>query len=262
MKVNYHTHTERCRHAQGTEEDYVKSAVQSGLSVLGFSDHAPFPDYDFGYRMSYSELTDYLSAVNLLAGKYSADIILYRGLEIEYLPEYQPYYETLLYEKKLDYLLLGEHFYRDAAGNLLNITQAQNTESYIGYASAIASALRTGYFKMVAHPDIFAMNRFQWDKNCDIATDMIAEAAAETDTILEFNANGLRRGIHDYPDGERFMYPHRAFWERIAGSHIRVIIGSDCHNPTQVWDDCLPKAYELVKAMGISPIEVINTESC
>ena len=258
MKVNYHTHTQRCRHAQGIEEDYIVSALQAGVSILGFSDHAPFPDFDFGYRMPYSELADYLWAIDSLTEKYSADIILYKSLEIEYLPEYQTYYETLLYEKKLDYLLLGEHFYRDGAGNLFNITQAQNTDSYIDYARAVVTAMKTGYFKMVAHPDIFAMSRFPWDRNCDAATDMIVEAAAETDTILEFNANGLRRGLHDYPDGKRFMYPHRAFWEKVSGSHVRVMIGSDCHNPSQVWDNCLPQSYELVKLLGITPVEIME----
>lgn len=258
MKTNYHTHTMRCRHAQGSEEDYVKSAINSGLSVLGFSDHAPFPDYDFGLRMPYPELEDYIRSIDSLTKKTSADIILFKGLEIEYLPEYHSYYESLLYEQKLDYLLLGEHFYRNRAGELLNITQAKSTETYIDYANSLASAMRTGYFMGVAHPDIFAMNRFKWDKNCEIAVDIIIEAAQQTNTILEFNANGLRRGIHEYPDGNRLMYPHGAFWKKVSGTHIRVIIGSDCHNPAQVWDDCLPDSYELAKSMGISPVEKIE----
>lgn len=258
MKTNYHTHIGRCRHAQGSEEDYVQSAVQSGLSILGFSDHAPFPDHDFGLRMPYFELNDYIRSIDSLTKKYAADIILFKGLEIEYLPEYHSYYEFLLYEQKLDYLLLGEHFYRDPAGNLLNITQAQNTETYIDYANSVAAAMNTGYFRIVAHPDIFAMNRFKWDKNCDIAVDTIVEAAERTNTLLEFNANGLRRGIHEYPDGNRLMYPHEAFWKKVSGTRIRVIIGSDCHNPTQVWDNCLPTSYDIVKSMGILPVEEIE----
>jgi len=53
MKTNYHTNTQRCRHAQGSEEDYVKSALAAGVELLGFSDHAPFPDRDFGLSSSY-----------------------------------------------------------------------------------------------------------------------------------------------------------------------------------------------------------------
>ena len=42
MQENYHTHTYRCRHAIGSEEEYIRKAIDGGLKVLGFSDHTPF----------------------------------------------------------------------------------------------------------------------------------------------------------------------------------------------------------------------------
>ena len=48
LKQNFHTHTSRCGHAIGLDEDYVKTAIKAGIKVLGFSDHAayeePFPE--------------------------------------------------------------------------------------------------------------------------------------------------------------------------------------------------------------------------
>ena len=43
---NYHTHTALCGHAEGTMEEYIKSAIEGGIKSMGFSDHAPyvFPD--------------------------------------------------------------------------------------------------------------------------------------------------------------------------------------------------------------------------
>ncbi len=82
MKANYHTHTQRCRHAQGTERDFVQSAVNAGVGILGFSDHAPFPDFDFGLRMPYDELRPYLDAIGQLTEEFLSDIMLYKGLEI------------------------------------------------------------------------------------------------------------------------------------------------------------------------------------
>lgn len=258
MKANYHTHTERCRHAQGTERDYVLEAVKAGVSVLGLSDHAPFPDHDFGLRMPYGELHDYIAAVDRLAREYRSDITLYKGLEIEYLPQYRPYYQRLLNEEKLDYLLLGEHFYLDAHGELRNIYYAQSTRDYVDYARAIAAALSTGCFRIAAHPDLFALGQFAWDRNCDQASELIIEAACRSGTVLEYNANGLRRGIHDYPDGPRPMYPHQKFWEKVAGSGIPVIIGSDCHEARQVWDDYLPAARKNLLELGIAPLDYVE----
>lgn len=36
MIANYHTHTWRCRHADGTEREYVERAIEGGLKILGF----------------------------------------------------------------------------------------------------------------------------------------------------------------------------------------------------------------------------------
>lgn len=258
MRTNYHTHTQRCRHAAGREEDYVRCAIEGGLSVLGFSDHAPFPDSDYGYRMPYEELEAYFSAVDRMKETSTGVLTVKKGLEIEYLPRYCGYYEQLLERYRPDYLLLGEHFYTDRHGQFLNITQAEDTAQYLDYAHAVAEGLRTGYFRMLAHPDLFAINRLPWDRNCDAATDIILEAAAVTDTVVEFNANGFRRGIHDYPDGRRYMYPHPAFWNKVCGSGIRVIVGSDCHEPQQVWDESMTKAHERLAALGITPLETFE----
>ena len=186
MKANYHTHTQRCRHAQGTERDYVLEAIKAGVSVLGFSDHAPFPDYDYGLRMPYTELGDYIAAVDRLTQEYRSAITLYKGVEIEYLPKYHPYYEELLTQRKLDYLILGEHFYSDAHGELHNIYYSQSTEDYVAYALAIAAALKTGYFRIAAHPDLFALGQFAWDRNCDQASEIIIEAALRNGVFLYF----------------------------------------------------------------------------
>ena len=256
MRINYHTHTNRCLHAQGSEEDYVLSAIHSNVDILGFSDHAPFPDKDFGLRMSYDQLKDYINTIDILAEKYSDNIKLAKGLETEYLPEYNQYYEDLLTKEGLQYLLLGEHFFTTAQGHF-NIYNATSTDIYIDYAKAIASALKTKYFKMIAHPDLFLLNPFAWDKNCEIACDIIINEAANTNTILEYNANGFRRGKKEYPDGIRFPYPHHAFWERVSKTNIPVIVGSDCHNPKQVWDDYVEFSYKELNTYGILPIVVL-----
>lgn len=253
MKVNYHTHTQRCLHAQGCEEDYVVSAINSGLSILGFSDHAPFPDQDYGLRMPYKELNTYLDAIDQAQVKHKDEIKLLKGLEIEYLPEYLYYYNELLTKKGLDYLLLGEHFFRSGWNNVNVYNDIYSTDQYILYAQSVVDAINTGFFKMVAHPDIIFMNSFIWDKNCEKACDLIINAAVAANVILEFNANGLRRGMREYPDGNRYQYPYERFWERVARANVPVIVGSDCHNPDQVWDYAMIKAHETVNKLGVCP---------
>ena len=259
MKANYHTHTQRCLHASGSEEDYLRAALAAGLDVLGFSDHAPFPDHDFGWRMRYDELEDHLATVKRLATEHASEITIRQGLEIEYLPSYRAYYERLIGEGTVDYLLLGQHLYEDGTGRTPYISEAKDTRANLVYARAIEEGMRTGLFRMVAHPDFYATNRFAWDDNCEAAADIIIGAAVETGTVLELNANGLRKGVFDdFPDGPRYLYPHRHFWEKVADAGARVIVGSDCHDTRQVWDEAVTQAYAMLAELGITPLAGIE----
>ena len=63
MRSNFHTY--RCKHAGGTEQDYVLAAINQEVSILGFSDHAPYPDDRFGLRMDFSHhLSSFFSNVS------------------------------------------------------------------------------------------------------------------------------------------------------------------------------------------------------
>lgn len=257
MITNFHTHTCRCKHAQGTEEDYVKAAINQGVQILGFSDHAPFPDYDYGLRMKYDELDDYLGELERLNNVYGDKIKILKGLEIEYHPKYLSYYRELLEKRGLDYLALGEHTYINSHGIMNNIFFADSTKDYVSYASAVCEAIKTGLFTFVAHPDIMFINDLKFDDNCEKACNMIIDCAEENNMILEFNANGLRREKRMYPDGNRYPYPHKAFWEKVSERNIRVLIGSDNHQPEQVNDSYVQLAREMAKNLKLNVIDTI-----
>ncbi|MDE7434238.1 MAG: histidinol-phosphatase [Lachnospiraceae bacterium] len=254
MKSNFHTHVQRCKHAEGSEEDYIKEALAKGLSQLGFSDHAPYPDVDFGYRMLYEELADYLETVDRMREKYQDKLVIWKGLEIEYLPRYRDYYEELLSKQKVDYLLLGEHFYINAEGKQTGTYEISSTQEYIAYAKAIAEGMRTGLFRAVAHPDLYMLNHFAWNEDCRRAADLIIDTAVATGTILEYNANGFRRAQESYPEGLRHPYPYDGFWQMAAQAPVQVMVGSDCHAPHILWDEAVELSYRKLQELGIESV--------
>lgn len=257
MRVNYHTHTHRCKHASGTVRDYVNSAIDKELGILGISDHAPFPDTDYGYRMDYSELEDYIEEINIAKQDFSDKIKIYSGLEIEYFKKSVDYYERLLTKDKLDYLILGEHQYILDDGTHKNITLAKSTEWYIEYAKAVSDGLDTGYFKILAHPDLCMKNQFPFDSNCEKAFDIILNSLVKNNIIVEYNANGIRSGLIDYPDSKRYPYPFDYLWSKIAETNIKVVVSADCHNPNQIWDEAMDLSYANLEKLNIKPVEVI-----
>lgn len=250
-KVNFHTHTYRCNHADGSEEDYVIEAIKNNFATLGVSDHGPYPDDRLGLRMKYTELPEYLSILEDLKIKYKDKIKIFTGLEIEFDPKSMDYYNYLLNELRVEYLALGQHVFSHN-GEFCNSFELTNTGEYISYAKTIADAMETGFFKFLCHPDLIFLNNFPWDDNCEKACDIIIEAAKKHDFILELNANGLRRGIKSFCDGERYPYPHNKFWEKVAKTNIKVLINSDCHSPSLLWDEAMTQGYKLANDLGLN----------
>ncbi|WP_244834103.1 histidinol-phosphatase [Clostridium sp. BJN0001] len=250
-KVNYHTHTFRCKHADGTEKDYVLEALKKNFKKLGFSDHGPYPDDRFGFRMDYCELNDYVNTVKNLEKEFEDKLNISVGLEIEYDPNSHEYYKYLLNELRIDYLALGQHMFLEN-NEFTNTYFLTDTKQYLTYAKSIKSALSTGFFKFVAHPDLIFINDLPWDDNCDKASSIIIEAAKKYDSILELNANGIRRGLNTYCDGTRYPYPHRKFWDKASSNNIKVLINSDCHSPNQLWDEKMDDAYSLANELNLN----------
>ena len=90
MRIDYHTHHERCGHAVGKLEEYVQRGIEIGLSQIGLSDHMPLlhvdPDqYYPEMAMSMDELPRYVEECFTLKERYRGQIEVRVGLEGDYI---------------------------------------------------------------------------------------------------------------------------------------------------------------------------------
>lgn len=235
MKANYHTHTSRCGHAQGTDEAYVRAAISQGFDVLGFSDHVPWP-YKSGFsnpgvRMSIGQMDGYLASIRALKEKYAGQIELCVGFECEYFPEYMAWLADMADEKALDYLILGNHYDQtDESGMYFG---AASTGAHLNrYVHSTVKGIESGLFAYLAHPDLFLRRYAPFDQNCRQAAKDLAQACAENALPMEYN-------LHDRflsPRTNRISYPHPEFFEIAAQAGVKIIIGLDAHEPLELSD--------------------------
>ena len=84
---SFHTHTYRCKHAQGDVANYLSIADKESCLALGFSDHCPFPDDGSDYwpeiRMTVPEAKPYIEMVRSEGEKMAFPV--YAGFECEYI---------------------------------------------------------------------------------------------------------------------------------------------------------------------------------
>ena len=250
MKANYHTHTMRCKHALGREEDYIRAAIAAGYDEIGFSDHTPWPyrnGFVSGMRMDVGELDGYVRTIRELGEKYKDQIRVRVGLECEYFPEYMDWLFDKKRELELDYLILGNHFDEtDETGAYFGrITTPQLLRRYV---HTTVRGLETGEFLYLAHPDLYMRAYPEFDRDCRAAAMDLCRAIRELGLLAEYNLEGVRVSQNE----GRVLYPHPDFWEIAAQEHVRAIIGVDAHSPqvlekTVLWQ----QSYDLLRGMGL-----------
>ena len=241
MKANYHTHTTRCGHASGTEREYVEEAIASGLKILGFADHTPYPmpaDHSQGIRMGMYELEEYVNIVLALRDEYKNDIDIRLGLEVEYFPAYFEKLREVISDYPIEYFLHAQHFLGNSApGEFYCGSATEDPVKLTKYCDQVIAAMDTGCFTYLAHPDLI---HFTGDSSLyENQLRRVCHHAKEIALPLEINFLGINEDRH---------YPNEHFWKIAGEEGCDVIFGLDAHQVHHFqFERNLEKAQEIVK---------------
>lgn len=253
LGANYHTHTFRCRHADGTDEDYINAAIEAGMRVIGFSDHLPYagdnPTYDhMDDRMKLCQIPEYLETMAALREKYRDRILVLAGFEGEYFPRNFAALWGVLKDYPIDYLILGQHYSRDWCEGV-RVFYAQYEESDLAeYCQNLSDGIKTGKFSYIAHPDVF--NWCGDDALFRKYMRPVCETAAQMGIPLEMNS--------PWDDVTRY-YPSERMFSLAAECGNEVIIGIDAHCPEKLLDPVgVGRCMELVERYGLRRTEKIR----
>ena len=271
IKTNYHTHNKLCRHAVGNIEDYVLKAIELNYSELGLTDHMPMIEEIESQvntrRMSFDEYyNQYLPEMDDVIKKYSSKIKIYRGLEVEYLEAMLD--KINMFHDQLDYLILGQHYiYYD--NQYISVYSNLKEEHLKCYESTVIKAMKSGLFKILAHPDLYLWSVRVWNDTCEEIALNIIKAAIECDVVLEINANGIRNCIirdkftTHCENGNivrYYSYPNYYFFKLAKDLGAKIIVNEDVHDPLFLSDSATKEAFKLAKELKIDLIKRINFE--
>ena len=253
IKGNYHTHTKRCKHAFGSDEDYVIAAIKAGFSELAFTDHAPWilrDDEHDRIRMNMSEMRDYVDSIRSLKEKYKDQIKILVGLEAEYFESRMEGLKSLVQTHHLDLLVLGNHFHIKDSNDTYYGNYKDLINLYDHYLEDSTKAMRTGMYKIFAHPDLFFKTVNILNERTKELIHSLCDVALETNTIMEYNLGGKR--YRDY-------YPNEPFWKIVAQRGCTVIVGVDAHDPKHLLDiEMYNKAIDFLKSLNAKLITTLD----
>ncbi len=264
FKTNYHSHSKRCGHAEGEDEEFVLSAIKNGYEIYGFSDHVMLPKREQkGMRGSYEkDAEDYFASIRSLARKYQNEIEIFLAFEAEwYYGHYSRYYDDLLRSGTVDYLIIGQHcFIDEETDKIVFYGQLKDQkEATIKYKNDLIAGIESGNFVYVAHPDLF----MQWYPSWDLFTKGIAleiiKAAKKQGTLLELNMGparwGERKGLGD---DFKVAYPNEEFWHLVSEEKADCIVGIDNHRPYELSNTPYDWMRSFIERHDLKPIERLS----
>lgn len=254
-QTNFHTHTVRCHHAYGKDEEFVLSAIQNGFEILGFSDHACW-NYDSDFvahmRMKLEDFNDYKNSVLSLKKKYADKIEIRFGLEAEYFPKYMPWLLDFCIENEIEYLIFGNHYYET---DEKRIYYGGAKGKYIkAYFDSCVAGMKTGMYAYLAHPELILRDTGGFvTPEIEEGFHRICKVAKELDLPLEYNVAGMQinmaNGFQEYPCD--------AFWKIAQEYHVKAIIGMDAHSVHDLSQGLYRMAYVNLSKFDVEIVDSI-----
>jgi histidinol-phosphatase (PHP family) len=234
IRFDHHTHHDRCGHALGSIEEYVRAALALGMEEIGITDHAPiyWMDGDHalpGSAMARSTLPEYVDEVLGIRKRYEGRIRVLLGLEVDFAEGLEDAYREALSPYPFDYFIgsvhqcLGCHIYH--AGRWRE--DPDPSEVYAEYYRLIRASARSGMFDVLGHISGIMAYGPQTCPGLEREFIETATVLAETGVAIEVNASGIRKGT-----GAPF--PHPDLLRRCIEAGVPVTYGSDAHLPAEV----------------------------
>ena len=237
MRIDLHNHTTRCNHATGSMEEYIKKAIEIGIDIYGFADHAPM-DFEPEYRMSLSGCNSYEEEVLILKEKYKNNINILLGYEVDFMSN-PKYMEEKILNSNVDYLIGSVHFLDDwGFDNPAFLKEYENKnidDIWKSYFNTIEHMAKTNYFNIVGHLDLIKVFKYLPTKDIKLLAYKAMKQIKKSNMTIEINSAGLRKPIKE-------QYPSIDLLELAYELDIDITFSSDAHSISQVGFE-----YETVK---------------
>ena len=228
---NFHTHTTYCDGAS-TPVETVESAIQLGLSQLGFSSHSPLDGED--WCLSADRVITYFNEISALKERYKDKIRLFVGIEQDFMSD--------KISLPFDYIIGSVHSVETAVGEkFVDISSCEVAETVNKYFGGDVYTLAEAYYDrvgcvvektgcdIIGHFDLvtkFTECGVQIDESHPryiAAQDKALDRLLLTNAIFEVNTGAMARGYRTSP------FPSARVLERIREAGRPVVINSDSH---------------------------------
>jgi len=223
--MDYHIHSNLSFDGESTMIEMCKKAVDLNIREIGFTDHMDFNPIDSGY--GFFDYNRYSSEIENVRAIFSDDLVIRKGIEIDYQKGYEDNVRMWLRDKKFDYTIGSVHYIDDES--LRSLLKKRTVEEVLDvYVVEVLHSIRSGLFTIIGHftVDFIRYLVFGTGEGFDLLKseeDVLREIIANK-LYLEVNTKELRKAY-----GE--MLPSRRIIEQYVNYGGKLFsVGSDAHS--------------------------------
>ncbi|MBU0743856.1 MAG: histidinol-phosphatase HisJ [Gammaproteobacteria bacterium] len=224
-------------------EDYVLAALDRGMESIGFSDHAPTPVKLNNWNMPAEKADLYFDEISRLKEKYSQQIEIYIGFEMDYLDRMDTG-QIRKYIDRADYTIGSVHYVYDeetakyypiegskeeVKGAFEVIGKGDNRLCVQAYYQELVRVIKKYKPDFVGHLDVIKKRNYdniffnENDKWYRELVDRVLDEIEQTGIALEFSTGGmLYNSLTE-------TYPSRWIINECYKKKIPIVINSDAH---------------------------------
>lgn len=270
MIANYHSHSNYCDGSSPLEE-YIIAAINLGFDAYGFSSHAPLP-FPCQWAMPLNQLQDYFRRISYLKEKWQDEILIFKSLEIDYIPSIMGPNHSMLKSLPLDYTIGSVHFIEQFSDGTPWAVDSSHRKFLIGleeifkgdiirlvkkYYSNTRKMVREETPTIVGHLDKIKMHNL-YQPHFDESEAWYQEEIEYTlntiktsGSFIEINTRGM------YRSKSKSMYPSNWILEKIKEKSIPIVLNSDAHMPSEI-NLGFDEALILLQAIGFTHLKNFN----
>jgi histidinol-phosphatase (PHP family) len=233
-------------------QGYVQKAIEVGVDVYGFSEHAPMKNFEDGYRLKLEDKNYYENSVLDLKQKYSNDIEILLGYEVDFIVG--DYLLDEIVNANVDYLIGSVHYLgKWGFDNPEFISEYENRDIdtiWEEYFVNVKKMAQSGKFDIVGHLDLIKVFKYLPKKDIKLIAQECLKEIKKSNMVLEVNPAGLRKPVKE-------QYPSKPLLELAYELDIPITFGSDAHSVEQVGFG-YEEVVNLAKSIGYEKCVMFN----
>jgi histidinol-phosphatase (PHP family) len=249
-KTDYHMHS-TFSDGRSLPEDYIASALASGFSEIGFSEHLTLFRELENWNMNPANIDKYINHLDSL--RQSTNHIKIRtGLEVDYIEGKGNEIRDFLHPLPLDYIIGSVHYMGEKTVDVgPEFYEGKNFDKlFESYFNSVCAAVATGIFDIIGHCDLIRIFGYKPSFNQEPHYRKLARTMKLHDVVFEVNTNGRNRPLADF-------YPDRRFLNIFLEENVPVCVNSDAHMPSRV-GQYFDEAYALLRFIGFTEMAVFE----